>query len=69
MMNQKTDAELARTELELNAVSSAYADIRYLGYRPGQDTWSSYCQAVNFKLADAIKRGEFWAANPDHRLG
>jgi len=65
----KTEAELARSDLELNAVDSAYSEMRYLGYRPKQDTWSSYCRALNYKLADALERREFWQTNPNYRMG
>jgi len=56
----KAEQQLVRTELELHAIDSAYAMIRYLGYRPGQDSWKAYCHTVNNKLSDAIYRAEYW---------
>lgn len=58
----KTDAQLARTELELDAIDSALSMLRYLDYRPkngfgqSQDSWKGYCQALDSKLADAHSR-------------
>ena len=66
----KTDAQLARTELELHAIDAAIGEMRYLGYSPHYgDTWKRHCEAFNSKLADAIRRGEFWQANPDYKFG
>lgn len=57
----KTEHQLARTELELCAINSAYNMIRYLGYCPKQDSWKSYCKAVNDKLNDALYTAEYLA--------
>jgi hypothetical protein len=65
----KTDKQLARTELELRAVDSAYDTLRYLGFRPKQDTWSSYCRNLGYKLHEALERAEFWEKNPDYKFG
>ena len=61
----KTEAQLARTELELNAIDSAYSMMRYLQFNPKNDTWSRHLQALNDKIVDALERAEFWAANPN----
>jgi hypothetical protein len=55
----KTEQQLIRTELELRAIDSVYSELRYLGYRPKQDTWKAYCKAVNSKLSAAIDYAEY----------
>ena len=59
VLNMKTEAQLARTELELNAIDAAYAMMRHLGYRPGHDTWKAYCQRLSYKLSDALSTNEY----------
>lgn len=66
----KTEAQLARTEMELRAVDSALSMMRYLGFSPKNgDTWKRHCEELDWKLGDALRTGEFWLANPDHKFG
>jgi hypothetical protein len=62
-IRMKTEAQLARTELELNSVSDALTRVHYY-IRPrdigigGCDTWHSYCQMLESKLVDEIHKRE-----------
>lgn len=62
----KTEQQLVRTELELLAIDIAYDMIRYLGYRPKQDSWKSYCRALKNKLGDELEYVEFRIKNPTY---
>lgn len=63
----KTEAQLARTELELRAVDSVYDQLRYLGYRPGQDSWKSYCRFIGSKLDEELSTREYLEKYPPQR--
>jgi len=65
----KTEAQLARTEMELNAIDNAREMMRYLGFSPHNgDTWKRHCEELNYKLVDELKRGEFWLNNPNYKM-
>ena len=55
----KTEQYLRRVELEFTAIDNVYSMMRYLGFRPQQDTWKSYCRNVNYKLNYELINLEF----------
>lgn len=61
MTNIKTESQLARTELELQALDRAYSMVRYLGFSPKHDSWKSYCYRLNKKIAEEIEVSEYFA--------
>ena len=63
---KKTEAQLARTELELAAIDGTYSYLRYLEYRPKNDNWKKYLSALESQLIYEIKTREFWANNPNY---
>lgn len=65
----KTEAQLARTELELRALDDAFAMMRYLGFGPQTDTWKRHCEELDYKIFDALKTREFWHNNPNYKFG
>ena len=56
----KTEAQLARTELELNAVSRALHTTHFL-YHAREDTWKQYLRCLEDKLIEAIHIEEYYS--------
>ena len=59
----KTEAQLARTELELNAVDGALVSTHYYirprDFKSGVDNWHSYCRMLEGKLLDEMNCREY----------
>ncbi len=66
----KTEAQLARAELELSAIDSVLGHLRYLGYHPRNgDTWTKYCQALDSYLGYELNRAEYWSKHSSQNFG
>ena len=65
----KTEAQLARTELELSALDRAYAQMRYLNYNPKTDKWSTYLKHLESNISAELSILEHFAKYPEHRFG
>ena len=65
----KTEAQLDRTDLELRAVDAARSHVRYLDYRPGQDSFKAHLRAYENALCDSIEVQEFHLAHPNYKFG
>jgi hypothetical protein len=45
----KTEAQLARTELEWKALDATFSTLRYLGFSPKTDTWKRYLGELEYQ--------------------
>lgn len=59
----KTEAQLARTELELSAVDSTFGTLRYLDYNPRTDSWTKYLKALEDTLSRELRTREAHIGN------
>lgn len=50
----RTEAQIARVDLEFRAIDNAYNKMHYLKFSPKTDAWKYYCQELGYKLADEL---------------
>lgn len=65
----KTEAQMARMELEFRALDAAFSTMRYLRFGPQHNTWQQYCEKLSSQIFIELKTEEFYYNNPDYKFG
>ncbi len=55
----KTEQQLARIALELNAIDATYSKLRYLQISPKNNSWSYYCKFVSYNISQFLYENEY----------